>query len=71
MTRATSTVGEELLALLGSMVVDKSVHDVVTRYHVTIESDLIRPEDNGCHVETIIDEKGGLRFRRADYGYDT
>jgi len=71
MTRtAFSLVGQELREKLGPLVVRESAHGN-RLLQVKIVSDLIRPEDDGCQVETIIDENGGFRFRREDYGYET
>ena len=71
MTRsAFSLVGQELREKLGPLVVRESVHGN-RLLQVKIESDLIRPEDDGAQVETIINQDGTFLFRREDYGYET
>ena len=71
MTRATATVGEEMLSLLGDRVKNKSVHKVFTIYNVELETDDIPPDCAGRHVDITIQDGGVLRYRPADYGYDT
>jgi hypothetical protein len=72
MTRtASSIVGEEMLALLGDRVVQKSVASVTTTYHVTLVTDDIPPDCHMRHVDITIQDGGVLRYRPADYGYDT
>ena len=68
---ATSLVGRELRDKLGPLVVREAPHDGDYLLQVKIVSELIRPEDDGCQVETIINPDGSFRFRREDYGYET
>jgi hypothetical protein len=71
MTRsATSLVGTELRDKLGSMVVRETPfsHDL---WQVKIQSDLIRPEDDGSQVATIINQDGTFSFRREEPGYES
>ena len=71
MTRsAHSLVGQELRDKLGSLVVRETPFSGQL-LQVKIESDLIKPEDDGCQVETIINDDGTFRFRREDYGFGT
>jgi len=69
MTRsAFSLVGPQLRAKLGPLVVRESAHDD-DLLQVKIESDLIRPEDEGSQVDTILDPDGTFRFKRTEYDY--
>ncbi len=67
---AFSLVGSQLRAKLGHLVV-RELPFGGGLLQVKIASDLILPEDDGCQVETIINEDGSFRFRREDYGGET